>query len=260
MLQPERETYGQVEEPSVRYGVLIMAMLTLVLACAGAAYLEFKARSAHMAMSNLPLVVLLPLVFWLLGNALLKRFMPWLSLNTQELRTLFCVVWTGGAFAGYNWATQWVGAMAAPRYYASAENRWQEIIFDYLPWWMYPSDFPGVIDRFYTGLNVGEALPWSAWLAPIFWACSAALAMTAIGIGATAIFQKQWVEHERLNFPLAQVPIELTHGFDQKRGWPPFMQSVPGFRFLTPITVPEGLAVLLFPGIWKICLFACCPL
>ncbi|MDP6038298.1 MAG: hypothetical protein QGG64_07100, partial [Candidatus Latescibacteria bacterium] len=192
---------------------------------AGAAYLEFKARSAHMAMSNLPLIVLLPLVFWLLGNALLKRFLPVLSLNTQELRTLFCVVWTGGAFAGYNWATQWVGTMAAPRYYASAENRWQEIIFDYLPWWMYPSDFPGVVDRFYTGLNAGEALPWSAWLAPVFWACSAALAMTAIGIGLTAIFQKQWVEHERLNFPLAQVPIELTEGFDQKRGWPPFMKS-----------------------------------
>jgi hypothetical protein len=88
---------------------------------------------------------------------------------------------------------------------------------------MYPVDAPGVVDRFYTGLNPGEALPWSAWLGPMFWALSASLAMTAIGVGITAIFQKQWSEHERLSFPLAQVPLALTEGFDRRRGWPPFM-------------------------------------
>jgi len=26
----------------------------------------------------------------------------------------------------------------------------------------------------------------------------------------TAIIRKQWVEHERLSFPLAQIPLEIT--------------------------------------------------
>jgi hypothetical protein len=225
MAQLNLET-NRVEAPeTVRLTVAALALITLVMACIFATHLEFQLRSAHMAMSNLPLVVLLPFVWWLLTNSLLKRFLPRFSLRTLELRVIFSALWAGGSFAGYNWATQWVGTMAAPRYYASPENRWVDLIFEYLPWWMYPVDAPGVVDRFYTGLHAGESLPWGAWLGPLFWALSASLAMAAIGMGVTAIFQRQWAENERLTFPLAQVPMALTKGFDQQRSWPPFMKS-----------------------------------
>ena len=212
-------------EARVRRSAALLAGATLILVCVTATYLEFETRSAHMTVANLPLMALLPFVYWLLGNTLLKRFFPRLSLSTAELRIVLCVLWVGGLFAGYNWATQWVGVVTAPHYYASPENRWEELIFDYLPWWMYPPDFPGVVKGFYLGLGEGEALPWGAWIAPIFWAGSAALAMTAIGLGLTAIFQKQWANHERLTYPLAQVSLDLTEGFDRRRGWPPFVRN-----------------------------------
>ena len=166
---------GEILETGIRKTAVLLSAATLVLACVATTYLEFKARSAHMAMSNLPLTVLLPFTFWLLGNVLLKRFLPRLSLSSAELRVLLCMLWVGGTFAGYNWVTQWVGVMAAPRYYASPENRWAELIFDYLPWWMYPSNFLGVVEGFFLGLGEGETLPWGAWLIPLFWAASAAL-------------------------------------------------------------------------------------
>ncbi|MDA0748672.1 MAG: hypothetical protein O2954_19310 [bacterium] len=212
-------------ELHVRKSVLLCIALTLVFTCIAVTYLEFKSRSAHMAMSNLPLAVLLPFVIWLLGNTLLKRIFPRFSCNSQELRVMLCVLWVGAAFTGYNWVTQWVGSMAAPLYFASPENRWQELLFDHMPWWMYPARYPGVVESFYLGLGRDEALPWSAWAAPVFWAGSAALAMAAIGLGLTAIFQKQWAEHERLTYPLAEVALELTDGFDRKRGWPPFVRN-----------------------------------
>ncbi|MBS12392.1 MAG: hypothetical protein CME19_12400 [Gemmatimonadetes bacterium] len=196
-----------------------------------------------MAMSNLPLVVLLPFVGWLFLNTLLKRFVPTWSLTTIELRTVFSVLWVGGAFAGYNWATQWVGVMAAPRYYASPENRWSDLIFDYLPWWMYPTDRPGVIEGFYLGLDEGQVVPWSAWLMPLVWIGSVAVAMTAISIALTAIFQKQWAQHERLTFPVAQVPIALTEGFDRTPGWVPYVRSA---------TFWIGFGVAALPLLWNI--------
>ena len=208
-----------------RKRTILISFATLACAGAVATYLEFSSSSAHMAMSNLPLVVLLPFVVWLGVNTLLKRYAPSWSLTTVELRMLFSIVWIGGAFAGYNWATQWVGTMAAPRYYASPENRWEELIFEYLPWWMYPSDYPGVVESFYLGIDEGQSIPWSAWAGPIFWAASAALAIAAMGVGMTAIFQKQWAQNERLTFPVAQVPIALTEGFDKKRGWAPYTQN-----------------------------------
>ena len=232
-----------IGEEGVRKTTFLVVAATLVFACVAATYLEFKAHSAHMAMANLPLAVLLPFVFWVLGNTLLKRFVPRFSLTSSELRMLLSVLWIGGSFAGYNWATQWVGAMAAPEYYASPENRWAELIFEYLPWWMYPSRFPGVVEGFYLGLGEGGRLPWGAWLGPVFWSLSATLAMTAIGVGITAIFQKQWAEHERLTYPLAQVPMALTEGFDRRRGWPPFARN---WVFWT------GFAMAAFPLLWNL--------
>ena len=146
----------------LRGTVIALSVAMLVFACVAATFLEFRSRSAHMAMANLPLAVLLPFVAWLLVNALLKRFVPWLSLTSAELRLALSMLWVGGSFAGYNWITQWVGAMAAPRYYASPENRWRELIFDYLPWWMFPSDFPGVTEGFFLGVEKGAGVPWGA--------------------------------------------------------------------------------------------------
>lgn len=230
-------------ESVVRRYTFLLASATLVFACMSTIYLEFKSRSAHMAMSNLPLAVLLPLVFWLLGNVLFKRFFPILSLTSSELRLLFCVVWIGGSFAGYNWSTQWVGTMVGPRYFASPENRWEELVFDYLPWWLYPSNHPGVVENFYMGLEDGGKIPWSAWLGPIFSGVSVAVAMTTIGVGITAIFQKQWIEHERLAYPLSQASLELTEGFDRQRGWAPFVCSW---------TFWFGFGIAAIPLLWNI--------
>ncbi len=193
-------------------------------------------------MSNLPLVVLIPFVVGLAINVFLKRFSPSVSLTSSELRTLLSVLWVGGSFAGYNWATQWVGTMVAPRYYASPENRWAELFFDHQPWWMYPTNLPGVEEHFYLGTNDPGFL-WPAWITPIFWACTSGLAMMSIGVGVTAIFQRHWADHERLTYPLAEVPIALTAGFDRERGWPPFLKN----RIFW-----LGFSIAAFPLMWNI--------
>ena len=203
---------------------MVFAALTVVLVGAGATYLDFKTNSGRLAMSNLPVVVLIPFVFWLLTNLLLKVCTPRLSLSTGELRFVLSLLWTGGMFAGFNWITRWIGGMTAPRYYASPENRWEDLIFDYIPWWLYPTDAPGVVGRFYLGLG-REALPWGAWIPPVFWTISAAVAMTAIGLGLTALFQRQWIQHERLTYPLAQASLDLTRGFDRRAGLPKLFRT-----------------------------------
>lgn len=230
-----------VVQTGVRWTVVALVIATLCLTSMAATFLEFQTGSAHLAMSNLPLVVLMPFVVWLTINVVLKRVAPRLSMTSGELRLMFSTLWVGGSFAGYNWATQWVGTMAAPRYYASPENRWTELIFDHLPWWMYPTSVPGVVEGFYLGVE-GPA-PMLAWLGPTFWATTAGLSMMAIGLGITAVFQRHWSDHERLTYPLAEVPLALTEGFDRARGWPPFVKE----RLFW-----IGFAIAAFPVLWNI--------
>ena len=227
---------------TVTYRAVSLGAFTVALTCVASAYLEFKSKSAHMAMSNLPMTALLPFVWWLLVNSFLKRLAPRWSLTGTDLLVILSMVWIGGSFAGYTWITQWVGRMAAPHYYASPENRWAELFCDYLPWWMYPSDL-SAIRHFFNGLPPGAGTPWAVWMVPFFWAASIALALLLGAIAITVIFQRQWEDNERLTFPLAAVPLALTSDFDRGRGWPWFFRNR-AFWF--------GFAVAALPLIWNL--------
>ena len=239
----QEEISEVAEADRVRKRTVLVAFVTLAAVCLLATFTELKPRSGRLAMSNLQLAALLPFVFWVLGNSLLKRYYPALSLTTAELRLMLCVLWVGGSFAGFNWATMWTGMLSSPRYLASPENRWEELFFDHMPWWFYPTNAPGVIDRIYVGLQGSESVPWGAWFGPLAWAVLIALAITGAGIGITAIFQKQWVQHERLSYPVAQVVMDLTEGFDRRSGWPPFLKSKAFWA---------GFAIAAIPILWNL--------
>ena len=46
------------------------------------------------------------------------------------------------------------------------------------------------------------------------------LALVVFGFCLIALFQRHWVEAEKLTFPLAQMPLDLTRGFDGPRRLP----------------------------------------
>ena len=46
------------------------------------------------------------------------------------------------------------------------------------------------------------------------------VAIFVVGACVATIFRKQWVEYERLTFPLVQVPLELIAGDQSPGRWP----------------------------------------
>ena len=63
-------------QPAVTLRAVALGAATVGFMCVASSYLEFKAKSAHMAMSNLPMTALFPFVWWLIANSLLKRLAP----------------------------------------------------------------------------------------------------------------------------------------------------------------------------------------
>lgn len=93
-------------------------------------------------------------------------------------------------------------------YYATPENQWAELIHPHLASWLVVAD-QEAINAFYEGQGRGAEIPWAAWILPLgSWLFFyAAFYLTLISL--MSILRRQWVENERLAYPLAQVPLAM---------------------------------------------------
>ena len=159
-------------------------------------------------------------VLWLFVNVGLKRLFPHRALRRGELLTIFSMTWVVGTMPREGWIHDWASVVAAPSHFATSENRWAETFFDLLPWHVFASTAPQVVDGFWFGAEEGASVPWMDWLGVIGQWLGASLGLVVFGFCLFVLFQRQWVEVEKLTFPLAQLPLDLTRGFDGPRRMP----------------------------------------
>ncbi len=175
--------------------------------------------------SQLPLIVIGAFMMWLFVNILLKWLMPAVALSRSELLTIFGMLWVAGTISGSGWMSYWALIMATPAYFDSAENQWADTIFDFMPWHVFPETEGRVIDAFWLGLPEGAPIPWDGWFGAASQWFTISVALVVFGFCIILLFQRQWEEKERLAFPLAQVPVELTAGVDGPRAVPEMLRS-----------------------------------
>ncbi|MBC7287628.1 MAG: hypothetical protein H5T86_06195 [Armatimonadetes bacterium] len=94
-------------------------------------------------------------------------------------------------------------------YYGTDTNRWKEL-FELYPDYFVPHD-DGIIRGFFEGTPSGR-IPWNAWLQPLLWWSAFNMAVVWTVSCFVALFRKQWVEGERLSFPLLFLPLAITGG------------------------------------------------
>ncbi len=191
---------------------VVLGALTAAALCVWTNYTSFVLHSAALVMSNLPMSAFLPFVFWVFVNTILRRWFPRVALSGTELLVILCMGWMVGNVPAIGWTGYWSGIVTAPEYYASPENGWREAFFDVLPRYLLPD--AQAVEWFYNGLPPHTPIPWGSWFSPLFWWFSAGFAVVGLGICLTVIFRRQWEDHEKLTFPLATIPMNLTEGFN----------------------------------------------
>ncbi len=98
-------------------------------------------------------------------------------------------------------------APTSAAYFAAPDNNFGQLA-EALPRWFYPHDSE-VIRGMYEGSDSG-AVPWRAWLYPLtMWTAFISL-LYFITLCLLSMFRKQWVENERLRFPLLFVPMSIV--------------------------------------------------
>ena len=219
------ETAPELQADRVTMRSVILGLLTAGVVSYTGNLLEMVLHAGSIVKSSYPVALILWFCIWIMINMVLGVVRRSWMLSRIELLVIFGTIWIAGMMPGVGWMGYLIGALPAPHFFATPENRWEELFFDHLPIWAFPNPTVEILDRFYFGLHEGESVPWSSWLMPVWWWFSGALSLVGAGYFVVAIFHRQWVDAERLNYPLVQFPEDLVEGFDEGRIVPDILRK-----------------------------------
>jgi hypothetical protein len=219
----------------------LIGLFMVVLVNVGAPYSLFVLKSSQWAISYLPLSVVFLFTGLVFANATLKSILKIAGLHPSELGVIFIMSLVGASIPTWGTSTYMIAVIAAPQYFASPENQWQDTVVQYARDWLMPRDAIA-LKWFYNGIPAGEAIPWGAWIAPLFWWTSLVIAIFFLCHCLVSALRKQWVEHERLPFALMELPRQLIE--------PPPGSNWPGFVRKTAFWI--GFGIPFFIVMWNV--------
>lgn len=191
--------------PGLTFPSLLLGLGLVLLISVGAPYSIWIVGSSEITWSFFPIGVGVPFVLLVFANALVRRLRPAWSLVPAEMVTILVMGLVASGIpifvAGYLLAV-----ISKPYYGATPENDWASYLHPHLPHWAMPTADHQAMRFFYEGLPAGEPLPIGAWLGPLAWWLSMILALYLVCLCLVVVLRRQWVDHERLAFPLTEVP------------------------------------------------------
>lgn len=204
---PQVETTASAHPITPRAVVLGAAAVGLLAAINP--WLAFVSRTWSVGSGSLlpsPLVVVFVLT---LANGLLVRVSPRRALTRAELLVVYGMLIVAVGLAMQGGLPYIVSATTFPFYMATPENNWQHMIWPHVPLWLRLGELEAN-DWFWEGLPRGTPLPWGAWLAPLLAWGSFTFGVMAAMFCLGALVSKDWIERQRLAFPLVDVPLAIT--------------------------------------------------
>jgi len=204
---------------------LAVGLATVVAVGLGVPYVELVLRGQLLAANYYPVglgIAFLAVV--MVVNVALKALRRSWALGEGELGVVFVMAAVAITMPTHGVAGYLLSWVSAPHYFASPENRWGDYVLPHLRRWAVVEGGPA-LRWFYEGLPRGEAVPWGEWAMPLGWW----LAFIGSGLFAclciVSLLRRQWMEHERLAYPLAEMTTELIRGAEERSLLPRFARS-----------------------------------
>ncbi len=193
--------------------------------CALTPYNNVRLQNSPLAGGHFPLASFgVLLLFAVLYNPVVRKIRPAAVLAAHELLLLWAMVTvsTGIAYTGL-FRTFFIN-ITTPAWLTATGHPAGKALLDLLPRALFPQDTE-MVHMLYRGLEGGRnmswhhvlvRIPWSSWIGPLsLWGIFIACVYAAF-VGLTGLFSHQWIENEKMNFPLLRVPIEI--GEESEKG------------------------------------------
>ena len=154
--------------------------------------------------------VIFVLALLILLNSLLKKFLPSFALIQGELLIVYTMLSIATAIGGIDLMQMLPPLMGYAFWFATPENEWNEIFWQYLPRWLTVSDKQVLGGYYEGGTTLYTALNIRNWLSPVLWWSAFLFVIFFVTLCINVIVRRQWTENEKLTYPIIQLPLEMT--------------------------------------------------
>lgn len=164
-------------------------------------------------------------------NILFGKLAPGRALSQGELLTVYIMVVMSETMAGHDTLQNMFGSITHYAWYTHQhpDLKWPETFGSLLPRHLQVSDLHA-LQGFYEGDST--IYRWAnlrPWLVPLGWWSAFVLVMVVMMLCLNVLFRRAWTEHEKLSFPIIQLPLAMTDGgsatsfFRSRLMWAGFM-------------------------------------
>ncbi len=222
---------------------LVIGIIGAAAACFVVCWAELVVKSIQIAICQFAPAAIGLLLLVVVINGILSKLAKRRLLKPHEIVVIYVMILVAALTTSRGLLEKVFATLVGVNYFATEANHWQELFFNNMPQWAVAFDVQGDMQQpvsawFFEGSPRGAAIPWDAWVEPlIWWGILAVTVIFSLACIAT-IFRRQWVDNEKLTFPLVNLPLEMsgatamtgTSFFRNKLTWIGF--AIPTFVFM----------------------------
>jgi hypothetical protein len=198
------------ERPPRIWRAVLFSVLLAPLHTYWLIHLEIVRGAGFSSTISLFFNVILTVVLLLALNVPLRRFLPRHALTRAELLTVYIMLSLVTCLCSIDMLKPLICLMPYARQHATAENRWEQLFFRHLPGSWIVQDETAVRAFYDGGTSFYRAEFVHAWLGPVLLWVGFTVVLVFVMLCLNVLIRRRWMDHERLTYPIALLPFELT--------------------------------------------------
>jgi hypothetical protein len=210
VLAPPADSVAPVARRLFSLRAVFIAFALIPLNCLWIVHTEIVRYSGHPTTTSLFFNVIFSLTMLIAVNALLKRWRPAWAFSQAELLVVYTLLSLGSAMVGHDAYQVLIATLTHPFWFATEGNKWESLFFSSLPRWLMMDD-PDALRGYFTGNTTLYRTQFLlAWVRPVLIWTAFFTVLLFMMLCLNLIWRRQWTEHERLSFPIIQLPLAMT--------------------------------------------------
>ena len=114
-------------------------------------YAEYVVHASRMNISHYPVALFISYVVLAASIPAIRRLSPYLALSSADMAVTLAMGMVGAMVPTSGLMGFFLGIIATPFYFATAENRWAEFFHPHIPEWVAPRDHGHALTWFFDG-------------------------------------------------------------------------------------------------------------